>query len=204
MPPWRGIAWGLVATTVACMLCILWIDRPVAYFFHGQRDAPWVAVFRVITHAGTSGVWYAVGTIGAFATWRFNRKIAHGFMLLLAAQALSGCLVNLLKITLGRHRPEALFADGTYGFAPQMLLLDDAGFPSGHTQAITAAMAALGFIFPRARWAFWAIALVVAFSRIVVTKHYVADIVAGSFIALAVVISLRGFLQRNALTQTPP
>src|SRR5690606_28964955 len=52
--------------------------------------------------------------------------------------------------------------------------------PSGHTTTAFAAAVALGALFPRARWAFFAYAAVMAFSRIAVAAHYPSDVIAGA------------------------
>jgi len=52
-------------------------------------------------------------------------------------------LVNLLKYLIGRIRPRHLFEQGLYGFSPLNTQWGMNSFPSGHSQAIFAAMAKL-------------------------------------------------------------
>jgi len=209
--PWREIAALGLATAIVCGACILWVDRPLAESLAGRGDAPWVAFFRVITVAGNSAFWYTPAAV-AFAAllWRARhspdaatrwewRRRARAILFAVASMALSGTLVNVLKIAFGRYRPRFLFNEGIYDFAPFALALKHAGFPSGHSQSIVAAMVALGFLWPRGRVVFWAFAALVGASRFLTTVHYLSDVVAGAFVAVAVAWTLKRYFERNGI-----
>jgi membrane-associated phospholipid phosphatase len=209
--PWREIAVIAICTAVLCAMLIAWGDLPIARLFGARRDEPWVDVFRTITHAGSSAYWYTLAALGFLValwksrqslstavSWEWRRR-ARAFVFMMVSMAISGTLVNLLKISFGRYRPRFWFNDGTYEFAPFALALRDSGFPSGHSQSIVAAMMALGFIWPRGRAVFWSFALIVASSRFITTVHYASDVVAGAFVAAAVAWSLRRYFERNGI-----
>ncbi|MDX2223408.1 MAG: phosphatase PAP2 family protein [Rhodospirillaceae bacterium] len=205
------LAWPAAGVAAMCLLCVWAIDRPVAMYFKALSDTAMVGFFRVVTDLGQSAIWYAVGVIGVLACWlraramptdaaRFAwRRRARSFLFLVASMLASGTLVNLLKMIFGRYRPRFLFDAGVYDFAPFALDLKSSGFPSGHTQSIVAAMIALGFIWPRGRWVFFAVAAVVAASRFITTVHYVSDVIAGAFVAAAVALIMRGLFERNGI-----
>lgn len=101
----------------------------------------------------------------------------------------SGLIVRILKMTLGRARPDATplpdYASEWIGFTWDA---HHHSFPSGHTADIvtSALFAALWF---RKPWAaaiciVWAAAL--GLSRLAVAKHYPSDALAGAAIALTV------------------
>lgn len=203
------LAWPAAGVAAACVVAVLLVDRPVAHYFRSLGDTALVDVFRVATDLGQSSVWYGFGVIAGLACWararaateaehRFTwRRRARAFLFLVASMLASGTLVNLLKMIFGRYRPRFLFDAGIYDFAPFALDLKSSGFPSGHTQSIVAAMIALAFIWPRGRWAFFAVAAVVAASRFITTVHFVSDVIAGAFVAAAVAVVMRGLFERN-------
>jgi hypothetical protein len=107
----------------------------------------------------------ALGTY-AFGRWRDQPKVAHLGMDLLQAQILTEMMVEPLKFSVGRLRP-----DGS----------DHQSFPSGHT-AITFAAATvlerhLGW---RKAVLAYAIASYVAVSRLHDDRHYLSDVVFGA------------------------
>jgi membrane-associated phospholipid phosphatase len=64
-------------------------------------------------------------------------------------------------------------------------------FPSGHTANAVAVALALSSIWPRCRAAAAIFAVLVAASRIIITAHYVSDVVMGAFLAFAIVPYIR-------------
>lgn len=108
------------------------------------------------------------------------------------AVAASGLLVNLLKIIFGRARPRLWFEEGLYGFAPftptESLYWS---FPSGHSNTAFTFALAVAFLIPQLRRYLLSAAFVVAFSRVVLTKHYLSDILAGGAIGIITTYWLR-------------
>ncbi|MBL8643856.1 MAG: phosphatase PAP2 family protein [Rhodospirillaceae bacterium] len=209
--PWRGIVALGIATAIICAPFLLWWDLAIANTFAAFRDDAWVGAFRTLTAAGNSAFWYTPAVLGfiaalwvsrqspdSAASWEWRRR-ARSILFVIVSMMMSGTIVNVLKITFGRHRPRFFFNEGVYGFEPFMLDLRSAGFPSGHTQSITAAMVALGFLWPKGRWVFWGFALVVASSRFIITVHYAADVIAGAFVAIAVAWALKRYYERNGI-----
>jgi membrane-associated phospholipid phosphatase len=115
------------------------------------------------------------------------RKFALAY--LIAQLAGSGLIVRILKMTLGRARPDATplpdYASEWIGFTWDA---HHHSFPSGHTADIvtSALFAALLFRNPWAAAAcvVWAAAL--GLSRLAVAKHYPSDALAGAVIAITV------------------
>lgn len=101
----------------------------------------------------------------------------------------SGLIVRILKMSLGRARPDATplpdYASEWVGFTWDA---HHHSFPSGHTADIvtSALFAALLFRNPWAAAACVAWAAALALSRLAVAKHYPSDALAGAVIALAV------------------
>lgn len=172
-----------------------------------------VRVFERITDLGLgSVVLWPVGlallvVLGAMPELKdMNRRVAAalaariGFVFTCVAGV--GVFVLVLKYVLGRARPYmALHLPGPHPvltFDWMALHAGFASFPSGHSTVVFATACALAALYPRARAALFAVAVVVAFSRVVLGSHYPSDVLAGG--ALAILFSgltLKAFAARR-------
>lgn len=170
----------------------LFVDRPLAFALYQFHDTALYQIFYVMTWAGWGAPWYVFllcTTLLCGSVYRFfaqsdtkevwgQRFRASGFAFF--SLVCSGVTVIALKHLFGRYRPEKLFEDGLYGFAP---FSGNTSFPSGHTQTICAVMSALWVIYPRYR-AFWvSIAVCISLSRIIITQHYMSDVLTSALLA---------------------
>ncbi len=169
------------------------------------------SAMRAITDIGQSH-WYLVPAALLFVAAAFVDWRAAGFrgrrrlVLLLgqagfafAAVALSGLLANLVKIVVGRARPQMLDAFGAHHFEPFSLGYAFASFPSGHATTVGAVTALLVLWFPRYA-ALWAIVGVfLAATRVAATAHYLSDIAGGFLFGLGFTILAARFLARRGV-----
>jgi membrane-associated phospholipid phosphatase len=98
-----------------------------------------------------------------------------GFVFL--AVGVPGLFVAIVKRFIGRVRPSSA---GPFAYEPFHWCPDFASLPSGHTTTAFATLVAVGALFPRARPFLWGFALLIALSRVVVTAHFVSDVLAGA------------------------
>lgn len=125
-----------------------------------------------ITHLGE--MWVVIGLAGlagALAWRRARRAVIAGGVGLVAALAAAYVLKHLVN----RPRPTDVIADPS--------------FPSGHATAIFALAAALSVWWPRGRWLWWAVAVVVAWSRVALGMHYPSDCLAGALLGAGIVLT---------------
>lgn len=180
----------LLGGALAMAVCILWIDRPLAWMFR-RRTFFFDGLASWITHAGDS-LWVLsaallVGVLGLLVKRRaaapLLRARAHRISLACAfvfiSVASSGVLVNALKYLFGRARFNALMLRGEYGFYFFEGGYDFSSFPSGHANTALAVSAALACLWPRGRRLFLLAGVLLASSRVVLTAHYLSDAVAG-------------------------
>ena len=190
------------------------VDQPIAEWVKGNVTGGFLEFWVVFTRAGDSKYWlvpiafllpFLIAAWQAVSDRSTRRMIGWGISALVftfACIALSGLLVDVLKVMFGRARPDLWFSDGFYGFLP----FGSSGgggwlyrsFPSGHAATAFSLAAALGCFFPRARWGiFLFLATPIALSRIAVSVHYLSDIVAGGVIGVWVTYHMRDFFIRH-------
>ncbi len=98
--------------------------------------------------------------------------------------AIGGIAVQSVKAIVCEPRPLSVYAEGTIGhIGPH---LHSFSFPSGHTATAFALAALLAWAYPHwyARIAFFAYAILVGISRVVVGVHWPVDVAFGAFFGL--------------------
>jgi membrane-associated phospholipid phosphatase len=89
----------------------------------------------------------------------------------------------LIKIAIGRARP-CIFLPivKPLTFQPFQLNFDYNSFPSGHTQVIFCLATFIALLFPRTKIPVYALAFTIAFTRVLVLKHFPSDVLGGIFL----------------------
>jgi membrane-associated phospholipid phosphatase len=181
-PLWRNVVFSFMGILVICVLSWVYFDIPIAEFFHKVR------IFRkpskYITALGNGGMWVALAFIGmAYGLLKEKaRPYYYKFLSLLLGLSLSGLIVNILKVSIGRYRPRAWLHTYFYKIDPFQVSYSKCSFPSGHSQTIFAVMVSLGLIFPKGRWFFLTVAIIVSATRIALTNHFLSDVVMGAYL----------------------
>ena len=207
-----GAGWTVygVLTLIGTAVSIAAIDRPVALYFH--QVSPAVAeAFRAVTRFGVS-TYYLIGTavlalgfwlVGRFGKGRWAARLGAAAVVplfLFLAIAISGLITDLLKVVFGRARPKLLFANETFGFDWWGTKADFWSFPSGHATTVVAIAAALFCLWPRFLPLYVAFAVLVSLSRAVIGAHYVSDVIAATFIAIAATAYLRHLFELRGIS----
>jgi membrane-associated phospholipid phosphatase len=177
---------------VFIILCFFFIDIPVALFCN-HLDTKVRDIFELITPLGIS-TWYLVGSFSLFLWFTYGyrrRTYAHRALFLFTSVAVSGIMAVILKGFMGRFRPKMLLEEGLYGFNFFATIYEKNSFPSGHATTAFSIACALSLFFPRFRIPLFCFALVVAASRVVITSHYLSDMVGGALIAFLTVFFLQ-------------
>ncbi|MEZ5879762.1 MAG: phosphatase PAP2 family protein [Nitratireductor sp.] len=149
------------------------------------------AFFEMITYLGLSDwiLWSSGAAFLLFSLRSADRfagplhRLWHRLMLtayfLFTAVALSGLITNALKFIIGRARPDEVSGPGPWESVPFTSDYDYASFPSGHATTSGALTACLVLLFPRFRWLFIPLGLLVATSRNFIGVHFPSDVLAG-------------------------
>jgi membrane-associated phospholipid phosphatase len=195
------------------VLSMLTVDLPLAEFMKAHVTGSAAVAGRALSGLGVANPYILAGLVGMFVLpflteaglVRLSRagleRVQRLSLLLLASLAVSGAMVHAIKFAVGRLRPRALFAGAEAGFAPFTFQHGADSFPSGHSQTIFVVAMVLCIALPRRALAFCAVAGLVAATRVIMTNHYLADVLVGSYIGVATVLLLApSILDRSDLT----
>ncbi len=173
-----------------------------------------VDVFQIVTKAGNSAWLFATSILTlvyalyrrAAATSRLSRArygiLASRAFYFMSVQAFSGILSQLIKHLVGRARPLLIDELGPWHFDLFSIKAVLASFPSGHTVSIFAAAASLSFFMPHRAAVFFALALPVAASRMIIGAHYPSDVLAGFLLGLGSALAVARFFARRKIAFT--
>ncbi|WP_234187619.1 phosphatase PAP2 family protein [Shinella sp. NM-101] len=126
---------------------------------------------------------------------RTGGRLSLYFFLTIGA---TSALVHLVKLIVGRARPELFAEYGAYSLTP--FAYDDlySSFPSGHSAAVGAFFGAFSMLVPRLRPLFLLGALAIGVSRVIVGAHYPSDVAAGLLLGLWTAIATAYVFARKA------
>ena len=142
-------------------------------------------------------VWIAF----ALALVALGRSRLRAAAVVLAALALAFVMTDVvIKPLVGRARPfERSAATRVIDRRPLT-----SSFPSGHAAAATAGAITLSRLWPAARFGLWALATLVALSRIYVGVHYPLDVLGGAVLGTASAWMAHRVLIARGVTRTSP
>ncbi|MCA0403974.1 MAG: phosphatase PAP2 family protein [Proteobacteria bacterium] len=190
----------IISFTVFIILAFFYIDPFLAQYFHEANLRLNFPLLNYITHLGLGGFYLPSFLILAlFFRYRKDKAWENRFWFLFMAVFIPGMICVFLKVILGRARPVLLFSDDLYGFFGLHFKAIYWSFPSGHTTTIMSAAFALSVIFPRFFYLFMTLGLMVSSSRILLTSHYLSDVLVAAYLSLIEIGFLLYFLKKKGL-----
>jgi lipid A 4'-phosphatase len=213
---------GAVATMIAVVASTLLFDVPIGAWAR-SLDPNTIAFFNRVTQLGLSDG-YLLATVTGFIALHVKaantsdrtladrlRSYSLTVLFLFLAVALSGIANDIVKVILGRFRPKAYFGDqAQYGLGFFGFHYADQSFPSGHAATIFALATGFTLLWPRWRYVYGAVAVLVGLSRVIVGAHWPSDVIGGAFFGIATTLiierylSSKGIALANALAGTAP
>jgi undecaprenyl-diphosphatase len=154
----------------------MWIDHSLRAWVVAHRIGVVTPVMWSVSVAGRAGIVWLV--LGAVLTV-MRRMRPSGFVELALSIVLASALTNhVFKPVVGRARP--------YVSAPSPAIIggrpDDASFPSGHATNAFAGITVMSRAAPRARFLWWSLAVLIAYSRVYLGVHYPLDVIGGAVV----------------------
>jgi undecaprenyl-diphosphatase len=167
-----------------------------AFLWVYDHQAGWLdPVFIALSAIGYSGlVWIALAPLLA---WRTKRSVL-GCAALTALCVWTADLAALgLKGLTDRERP----FDALEGVEPLFGGTLGGSLPSGHAATSFAGAVVLTYLFPRGAFAFFLLALAIAFSRVYVGVHFPSDVLAGAALGAAVAALILAAVRARRLSE---
>lgn len=172
---------------IAGLIPVLIYSKADIHLFINRFHSPFFdTFFRYITHLGSGIAAAAIAVLLLFI------KIRYSIILSLSAIT-SGIIVQLLKhfVFPGLERPVIFFRELAELYVIQDVdLYTHFSFPSGHAETAFVLFGVLAFISARDSFKIIALsaALIVSFSRVYLSQHFLGDILAGSFLGMLAII----------------
>ena len=185
---------GVIASAIALIL----LPKHQLHISITAHHSPAADVFfRAYTHLGEAWVW-AFALIFLFI--RFKDAI-----LIIASQLTAGLFAQIIKHIYNAPRPKVYFAqlfpEITLHQVPDVQLHSWHSFPSGHTTTAFALFMALTCIvaarYKPLQVLFFFMALLVAYSRIYLSQHFLIDVCAGAIIGASAAILWAHYLNKS-------
>jgi len=175
----------------------LW-DISLAYYCKGLSQSI-LNIAETVTIAGESK-WYYILFIPAYLILRFvfkNQSWSRKILFLLVSISASGLINLLIKWLAGRHRPVDFFNKGLFGFDYfGGLVYETTSFPSGHAVTAFTLATAVAVLFPRLRIPAFAAAAAIGISRIMLTSHYLSDVLIGAACGILYALTVKYIFDR--------
>lgn len=192
------ISWLLLAS-----ISYLFVDKAVAFYLHDWHQPTIHAVAYGFTLLGI-GAPYIFGFFLLFVVTKYLIKkpnIAYSALYLFLSVTAAGILCDIIKVILGRSRPVELFHGGLYGFYFLQTKGSMVSFPSGHATVIASIMIGLSYLFPRYWKFFLTLMFLTSISRIILTAHFLSDIMMGMYLGAICAIVTYEFVTNRGIFQ---
>jgi membrane-associated phospholipid phosphatase len=172
---------------LAAIVLQLFLDQWLAVFLAAAQDSPFVMIFARLPDSIQLAFLFLGGMMFLLA-YRSSGDLlkADRGMFIIGCGVVSSCAADILKLFFGRLRPDAFLENGSYGFH----ILNGAdgfdSFPSSHAAIAMSMAEAASLLWPRNRRVFVSAAVTLAFTRLLVGRHFCSDILAGLALGLGI------------------
>jgi membrane-associated phospholipid phosphatase len=191
----------LLSSSVLAALSYNYWDVPLAYYCK-ELSRSVLDIAEIVTTTGEAK-WYYILFVPAYVVLRLvvkNKLWSMRIIFLFVAISASGLINILIKWLAGRNRPINLFNSGLFGFDHFRMMYESTSFPSGHTVTAFTLAAAISILFPRWSIPAFAAAVAIGASRIIITSHYLSDVMAGAGIGILCTLAVKYFFDRYDIT----
>lgn len=197
---------GLIVAAIYFLL-YQYVDLPTAVYLETYLPPALEQISRYFSLIATPKIWMALSLLGFiyFALCNVKNKfnnLVRDILLLSSSVFIAQSIGSVLKYAIGRARPILYFNDHIYGFH---FLTNDKIFhssPSGHTLTIFALAAMASILHRRFAPLFFTIAVLVGTSRVLLTEHYISDVLFGAYFGIVCAFfahySLQGYVKNSA------
>jgi membrane-associated phospholipid phosphatase len=182
---WHPVPFGLL---IAVLLSLA-IDVPIASYAKDGKHPRWFA--ELLENVETFG--HGIGaTLIVIGVLTLDPKVRRYPLPLLAGSLGAGLMAGGVKLMVIRYRPRglAVFPETVWetfgGWWSGSKGNDLQSFPSAHTATAVGLAVMLSAYYPRGRWYFTTLAILVGMQRVQVSAHYPSDVFAGAIVGWCV------------------
>lgn len=175
--------WPYVAIVAAVLITRLLVTRTAAYFFvNGLHTPAGDFLFPYITELGSTSAAVLISLLLLLFRKRMGTVMATAYIF-------TSTISFTLKALVGFPRPHRYFSERLHDiyFVPGVVVLDNfRSFPSGHSVCAFTAATVLAYYTKNKYWSllYLALALLVAYSRMYMSQHFLEDVTAGSLLGV--------------------
>ncbi|RYY06359.1 MAG: phosphatase PAP2 family protein [Sphingobacteriaceae bacterium] len=189
----------LVLLTI-CVLLMLIFTKEELYFAVNQRHTVFTDVFfTYVTQLGASSGCILISVVLMLFNFRKGFLLASSYLITFAVS-------QTIKHLVQAPRPHLFFTKKLHDIylVKGVVMLDVNSFPSGHSVSAFSAAVVLTYVCSKKMWApiLLLFAVLVAYSRLYLSEHFLQDVVAGSFLGVLVTSCWLSWVDRKAFIQT--
>lgn len=197
---------GVIITyVILVVLAYLFADQPLATYFHKLDLRTNLKLLKILTAFGQWAAYLPLFFLAGLYFRYIQKNQVYETMswYLLACVFVPNMVGFIIKICIGRARPDLLFDIHSFGFYWFQFKSLYWSFPSGHTITVVAVASGLGVLFPKHFYVLLALALCVALSRVLLYHHYLSDVMTGFYLSIVVVgLMTEFFRSKHYLAKT--
>jgi membrane-associated phospholipid phosphatase len=190
----------LFLCSILSVIAYFYWDIPLTIYCKGLGRSV-LDIAEIVTIWGESR-WYYMILIPAFIYFWFlakNKLWSKRILFILISLSVSGLINMLVKWIAGRHRPINFFTNGFFGFDHFHTVYELTSFPSGHAVTAFSLAVAVSILFPRTSITAFIIAISIGMTRIILTSHYLSDVIAGAGIGILSTMIVKYFFDRKKI-----
>ena len=186
---YQTIIWGMLSS-IFYIISFKLLDLPIANFFHIHHRQSLSMLCQIIALIFDPDIWIIVMVFcGLIALYQlvFKKQSQNTAWLKIALSLfIAAAVATLLKFVIGRYRPIMYFEHGLYGFHHFSTKGSQHSSPSGHAAMAFSGLLAIASCFRKRAWTIFAVILatLICLSRLIITKHYLADVMLGAYIGI--------------------
>ncbi len=162
----------IVIIGVILLIIAIFFDREIASSVVNYRSTLLTGFMNIISFLGSA----LIVTILTTLLFLYDKKKRNYIPVLWLTLAVSLAITIGLKYLVTRPRPNILPLASEISYS----------FPSGHATAIFAPLLLIDKLFPKLKWLWLSLSILVLLSRIYLGVHYMSDVIAGALIGYLV------------------
>ena len=186
-------------TIIGCAVSYFFIDQQLAFtVYYSLSQTCIYKIAKFIGGISEPTLWAALFLVLAvISSVCFIRHHHYKKLYIVTLSLFIAILVaTFLKYALARYRPMLFLEQDRYGFHGFSIQSHFNSFPSGHAALAFAGLLSFSDAFNKKSLTITLIivACIIAISRIVVTQHYLSDVLAGSYIGIFAYLWAKAFI----------